>query len=275
MGKNIPGATAHEQLIEIVEAKGRIEADTEKLKDLVKREVASYNEWLRKTGQPEKRISYAEAVKKVEASPTKATLKSILNSTSRSTKQGAYKTKHIKAVTPKEVKPKYESPAAKKKREYKEKMGTGFKEYVKGTKEITKYRKRYTKDPNTGVVSSYYEKGTVKGKGIQDISDYNIRKLGRIFEELRAMGVVGDIISSDEVVEAALSAEEKLGGNVSLTKILKWMVDNNRDYNTAKALNNIFNAEIYALDKYAEHDPEEEAEEIPGDAAEDAVFGGR
>lgn len=266
MGKNIPGATAHEQLIEIVEAKGRIEADTEKLKDLVKREVASYNEWLRKTGQPEKRISYAEAVKKVEASPTKATLKSILNSTSRSTKQGAYKTKHIKAVTPKEVKPKYESPKAKKKRETKERLEGGFKEYVKGTKEITKYRK--TK-------GGAYEKKTIKGKGIQDISDFNIRKLGRIFQELRAMGVIGDIISSDEVVEAALSAEEKLGGNVSLTKILKWMVDKNRDYDTAKALNNIFNAEIYALDEYAEYDPEQEAEEIPGDVLLGAVFGGR
>ena len=260
------GKTAHEQLVDIVNSKGKLEVDKDDLKKLVKREVASYNDWLAKTGQPEKRISYAAAVKKVESSPTKATLKSILKNTSRPTKQGAYTINHTKAITPKVVKPKYESPKAKKKRETKEKLAEGFKKYVTGKESITKYRR--TK-------GGAYEKKTITGKGIEDISDYNIKKLGRIFQELRNMGVIGDIISSDEVVEAALSAEERLGGKVSLTKILKWMVDKNRDYNTAKALNSIFNANIYALDEYAEYDPEEEAEEIPGDIVLSAVFGGK
>ena len=259
------GKTAHEQLVELVDNKGKLDIDKDELKKLVKREVASYNDWAAKTGQPEKRLSYAEAVKKVEAAPTKATIKNILKSTSRPTKQGAYTPKHTKIVTPKEVKPKYESPKAKKKRESKEKLAEGFKKYVKGKESITKYRR--TK-------GGAYEKKTITGKGIEDISDYNIKKLGRIFQELRAMGVIGDIISSDEVVEAALSAEERLGGKVSLTKILKWMVNSNRDYETAKTLNSIFNANIYALDEYAEYDPEEEAEEIPGDIVLGAVFGG-
>lgn len=238
--------TAKEKIMDLLNESKGVKTSTllteSNLNSLLKRDLASYNDRVTKAGHPESRVSAAGMLKDLKANPTRENIYKILKTTG---------TGYVKEP-PKETeagirdfysgKVKYESPKKKAKRELKEKTSKGFSEYIEG-KGFTKYKQK-------------------KQLGIEGISDFNKKKLGRIFQELREKGLIGkgqNQLPSDVVVNRVLQAEEVLDRKVSPTKILSWLVHNTEDIETAKTLNLIFGQDIFEIGKDGTAEINEEA----------------
>lgn len=226
--------TAKEKVINLLESSKGVK--TEKLLKetnlvkLLQRDLASYNDRVTKAGNAGNRVSASALIKELKAEPTRENIYKILTVTG----SGYTNKPPIETIK----KPRKESPKQKAKRELKERLKKGFRDYVTGEGK-TKYGKK-------------------EKKGYKNISEHDLNKLGRIFQELRRDNMIPSIISSDEVVEAVLTAEEKLGEKASPTKILKWIVDNTRDEETAKKVNRIFGVDLYGIEEDEEYIATEE-----------------